>query len=145
MRISSCIATLSMSIAFTGTHAEAQSETDWKAMTNPGEVRQLVNGRVLDGKYWRHFYRSDGNMAYYHVDTDAMSVRKWKIEDDGELCVSVFQKPDRVIDCFTILQAAGNEAKYQLKWASGNSAFELLDNPPENMVEAVNDAAGPTQ
>lgn len=110
---------------------DAQGEEEWKPLTDAHEVRELVADRTLDGKYWRNFYRRDGNMAYHHVETDAMSVRKWKIEDDGRLCVAVFQKPDRVIDCFTILRSGDDVSEYQLKWGSGINAFELLDQPPE--------------
>ena len=141
-----CSALLVSSILATvGSAPDARSQTDWSPVSDPNEVRQLVNGRAIDGKYWLHYYREDGNMAFFHVDTDAMSVRKWNIKNDGRLCVAVFQKPDRVIDCFTILRKEGAETEYRLKWGSGINAFELLDEPPENMKAAINETAGPEQ
>lgn len=130
---------------FTWAHAEAQSDDEWVAVTDPQEVWQLVSDRTLDGKSWRHFYRSDGNMAYYNVDTDAMSVRKWTVKDDGRFCVAVYEKPKSVIDCFTILEAEGSAGNYQLSWASGTDAFELIDGAPENMAQAIDEVAGPAQ
>lgn len=119
------------------------SQDDWIPIEDPEAVRALVSDRAFDGKYWLHFYRSDGNMAYYHVDTDAMSVRKWTVEENGELCVAIFQKPDHILDCFTINRSGSDQEKFLLKWQSGSNAFEFLDEPPENMAQAVVEIAGP--
>ena len=129
----------------TGSILAANGESEWINIKNPEKVQKLVNGKTMDGKYWMHYYRGDGNMAYYYVATKAMSVRKWKVESDGKLCVAIFKKPDRVIDCFNVLQAKDDTTKFQLKWSSGINAFQLLDEPPENMAKAVNDIAGKIQ
>lgn len=130
-------------LASSGSSALAQNEVGWVALTDADEVRQLVTGMTLDGKYWKHFYRADGNASYYHVDSGSMSVRKWDVKDDGSLCIYVFQVPDRVIDCFTILRSDGAETKYELKWGSGSNAFELGEPPPEGMVQIIDEIAGP--
>jgi len=125
--------------------ASAQAETEWVAITDPDEVRELVNERTLDGKYWKYYYRNDGNMAYYYPETNAMTVRKWNIDDKGRVCSAVYSKPDRVIDCVTIQRASDDPASYQMKSRIGLSKFEFFDEPPENMSSALNKTAGPVQ
>ena len=123
----------------------AQAETEWVTITDPDEVRALVSGKTLDGKYWKYYYRRDGNMAYPYSRTNSMSVRKWNIDDKGRVCSAVYSKPDRVIDCVAIQRASDDPTSYQMKWSSGLSKFEFFDEPPENMAGALNETAGPVQ
>lgn len=132
---------------FVGSISGAVGETEWVSVTDPQEVKELVSGKAIDGKYWTHFYRTDGNMAYHYSPSNAMTVRKWTIEDDGRLCSAVYSKPDRVIDCFTYQRASDDSTKYHMKGASGSNSgdFEIFDTPPENLVNALNEKAGPMQ
>ena len=123
----------------------AQIELEWTAITDPVELQELVSGKAIDGKYWMHYYRDDGNMAYYYPETDAMSVRKWEIDDDGKLCMAVYSKPDRIIDCVIFQQALGEPTRFRTKWSSGVNAFEFFDEPPEKLSNALNDIAGVVQ
>ena len=51
---------------FVGSISGAVGETEWVSVTDPQEVKELVSGKAIDGKYWTHFYRTDGNMAYHY-------------------------------------------------------------------------------
>jgi hypothetical protein len=125
--------------------ASAQAETEWVAITEPDEVRELVNEKTLDGKYWKYYYRNDGNMAYYYPSTNSMTVRKWYIDDKGKVCSAIYSKPDRVIDCVTIQRASDDPTSYRMKGNFGLTKFEIFDEPPENMSSALSKTAGPVQ
>ena len=128
-----------------GSVSSAQAETQWVAVTDPDEVRELVNGRTLVSTYWKYYYRSDGNMAYYDPRISTMTIRKWNIDDKGRVCSAVYSKPDRVIDCLTIQRASDDPTSYQMKYNSGLNKFEFFDEPPENMSSALNKTAGAAQ
>jgi hypothetical protein len=133
---------------FVGSISGAVADTEWVSVTDPQEVKELVSGKAIDGGYWTHFYRTDGNMAYYYyLVGNAMTVRKWTIEDDGRLCSAIYSKPDRVIDCYTYQRASDDPTKYHMKGDTGSNVgdFEILDTPPENLVNALNEKAGPMQ
>lgn len=132
---------------FVGSISGAVGETEWVNVTDPQELKELVSGTAIDGNYFTHFYRTDGNMAYYYPQTNSMTVRKWTIEDDGRVCSAVYSKPDRVIDCFTYQRASDDPTKYHIKNATGANSgdFKIFDTPPENLVNALNEKAGPLQ
>ncbi len=68
-------------LALSSISAHSQTES-WTKIETPGEVRQLIVDKVLDGKYWKFYFRSDGIMAY---EQDGFTVfREWKINADGE-------------------------------------------------------------
>ena len=56
-----------------GSISGAVGETEWVSVTDPQEVKELVSGKAIDGKYWTHFYRTDGNMAYHYSPSNAMT------------------------------------------------------------------------
>ena len=132
---------------FAGSVSAAVGETQWVSVTDPQELKELVSGKAIDGNYFTHFYRADGNMAYYYPRSNAMTVRKWTIEDDGRLCSAVYSKPDRVIDCFTFQRASDDPTKYHIKNETGANSgdFEFFDTPPENLINALNEKAGSMQ
>ena len=137
-----CVAT----VLLNGAATLAFAQTKWINISTPDEVRKVVSGKAIDGKYWIMYFRGDGNMAYYYVASKAMTIRKWVVRKDGQLCSAVFVKPDRVISCSTIERALGNPAKYRLKTRGiGASKFTLVDPPPGFLVKAVDAKAGPSK
>ena len=143
MQVRALLCSVIVSAIYVGSANVTFAEATWVTITDPQEVRQLMSGKAIDGKYWMHFYRADGNMAYYYPENKAMTVRKWTIEDDGRLCSAIFSMPERVIDCFSFRRSSDDPAKYQMKWSSGVSAFEFFDTPPAILVDALNEKAGP--
>ena len=132
---------------FAGSVSAALGETQWVNVTDSRELKELVSGKAIDGNYFTHFYRADGNMAYYYLASNSMTVRKWTIEDDGRLCSSVYSKPAHVIDCFTFQRASNDPNKYHIKNQTGANSgdFVIFDTPPENLINAVNEKAGSMQ
>ena len=122
---------------------QAAGDEHWVALTDPDEVTDLVSGRAVDGKYWAHYYRADGVMAYYYNETKSVTLRTWEIDEEGRLCSAIYGMPEHVIDCFTFMVADDDPPTYQMKWSSGLSAFEFFDEPPQEIVDAVNEGAGP--
>lgn len=123
----------------------AQVETEWVKITDPREVQELVSGKAMGSKGWTEYYRGDGNMAVYAAGYDSMTIRKWKIENDGRLCMGVYSKPDKVIYCYTFSRASDGTKKYQVKWPTGRELVEFLDKPPEKLTNALNEKAGAAQ
>ena len=130
-------------ILIAGSAERAFSDTEWIEIKDPGTLDTLISGKVVDGKYWIHYYREDGNMATYSDEYKSTTIRKWKIEDDGRICTAVFAKPDRSLGCYEVRQAANGDGSYQLVGSGFTSAFTIAEEAPENVVEALNEAAGP--
>jgi hypothetical protein len=59
---------------FVGSISGAVGETEWVSVTDSQELKKLVSGTTIDGNYFTHFYRKDGNMAYYYARTNSMTV-----------------------------------------------------------------------
>ena len=115
-------------------------------VSDPAEVRKLISGKVLDGKYWIFYLRRDGNMAYYYVSSKAMTIRKWTIRKDGKVCSAVFVKPDRVISCFALERSADKTPRYWINTPGiGRSGFRLVHKPAPFLVKAVEAKAGPVK
>ncbi len=118
----------------------AQAEVPWTTISDSAELRQLVSGRALDGKYWKFYFRADGVMAYSR--NDFPSVRGWNITPDGRLCFHVYQMPDRVIDCQTVQRTDGEPPQY--RFASETSDFPIrFSEPDQDLIDAVSNRAGP--
>ncbi len=120
--------------------AVAQADPTWTTISDPAELRQLVSGRALDGKYWKFYFRADGIMAYSR--NEFPSVRGWNITSDGRLCFHVYQLPDRVIDCQTVQRTDGESPQY--RFASETSEFPIqFSEPDQKLIDAVSNRAGP--
>ena len=100
-------------ILLIGAANSALAQPKWSNISTPDAVRKVVSGKAIDGKFWIMYFRRDGNMAYYYLPSKAMTIRKWLVRKDGQLCSSVYVKPDRVISCSTILRSSGNPPKYR--------------------------------
>lgn len=134
-----------LTMAFVSASA-AESRAQWETISDPGEVRKLISDKVVDGKYWIYFFRRDGNMAYYYVSSKAMTIRKWSVRKDGQVCSSVFVKPDRVIACSVFQRTSGATPKYRVRTSGmGTSAFTLIPKPAPFLVKAVEAKAGPVK
>lgn len=113
---------------------------EWEKITNPEELRELLSGKEMDGKYWVYYFRPDGKMAY--LVYDFMSVREWAIKDNGDLCLNVYSMPDRIIDCFTIDQTSSDPKQHRITGKTGVFIIKFTE-PSERLVNAVMEKAGP--
>jgi hypothetical protein len=140
----SLCAMIVFSFAFAGL---ARAQNEWIDITDPGEVRKLVSGKAIDGKHFTQYFRQDGNAA---VDFGgpvypALSIRKWTVRGDGQLCVAPFAKPDKVSECYTFQRGSANPPKYRFRSSTGLHGFEVIDTVPAKLSKAVNDMAGASQ
>jgi hypothetical protein len=117
----------------------AQEHQEWMAIADPAELRELVSGQALDGRYWKFYFRADGKMAY--SKNDFISVREWSITDAGKLCYSVFSLPDRIIECHTVERTAELPATYRFKSETEEFVIEF-SAPAKDLIDAVTERAG---
>ena len=122
--------------------ADARAD-DWTPITDPDEVAAVMNDAAfVMKKTVTSFYRADGNMVEHNADYDLTAIRKWAIEDSGEICRYVFVKPDHQIDCIRISKASDGRAAYTISWPIDNTTYPLtpLSSAPADLVDAL-DAA----
>jgi hypothetical protein len=122
------------------TETIAEEHQEWVTIDNPRELRELVSGRALDGKYWKFYFRADGVMAY--SKNNFPSVREWNVSDDNKLCYSVFSLPDRIIHCHTIQRTRESPTLYRFESETEEYLIEF-STPAKDLVDAVNERAGP--
>lgn len=125
----------------------AKAQTEWSDITDPAEVRKLVSGKAIDGKYFTQYFRHDGNAVvdFGGPTYPALSVRKWTIKNDGKLCIAPFAKPDRIADCYSFQRTSGNSPKYRFRARMGLLNFEVMDTVPAKLSKAVSDTARASQ
>ena len=128
--------------AFTGalSSSAATGSDKWVDIDDPAEIRELITGRGLDGKYWKYYFRADGIMAYSR--NDFPSVREWSITDDGRLCYAVYSLPDRIISCDRIQRSRQLPTEYRFTTETGDFPIEFSD-PAQDLIDAVTERAGP--
>lgn len=136
--------TIVVLLAFAGF---AKAQTEWSDITDPAEIQKLVSGKAIDGKYFSHYFREDGNAVVEARGPDKphLSVRKWTIESDGRLCIAPFAKPDRIADCYKFQRTSENPPKYRYRSRPGWHEFEVMDTVPARLSKAVSDTAGASQ
>lgn len=122
--------------------AQAQADQQWIPIKDPEEVKTLISGRAIDGKHWVEYYRADGNMAYLNRPADSLVIRKWTVNEKGELCTSVFSKPEYTVDCYKLQRTPTEPAQYRGTHKMGVSEFVFLDQPPKKLSDAINEKAG---
>ena len=119
-----------------------QSEQGWINVDNPEELRRLISGRKMQaGEYWSYFFRADGKMAYSQDGYDSISVREWTINEKGELCLSVFKQPNRIIDCPTIQRTNTSPFSYRIRGVTGNQSIQFVD-PTKDLIDAIEKTVG---
>lgn len=126
------------------TFAEAQEA--WSDIADPADVRELVSGKVIDGRHFIQYYREDGNSAFFYGEPhNSLSVRKWTVREDGRLCVAPFSRPDAVTECYTLQRTSGPSPKYRFKSITGFHPFVIVEKVPANLANAVKKEAGARQ
>ena len=132
------VTTLIGSIALSFISAHSQTES-WTKIETPSEVRQLIVDKVLDGKYWKFYFRSDGIMAY---EQDGFTVfREWKVNADGEICMNIYGMPEKILGCDPFYQTNETPVKYRLE-IRGEKVLVQIVEPDETIVDAVLKKAG---
>ncbi len=116
-----------------------QAEPQWINIEDPDEVRELVAGKAIKG-YVVDYFRADGNMA--QLAYDSIAIRKWSINDNGKLCMAVYSLPDRIITCYTFQRTTSDPAQYRFKLNYGVFNFQVLDEPPKRLVDALVERTG---
>ena len=114
---------LSSTLATLFTAASVFAET-WKKVQNPGEIRELIVDKALDGKYWKFYFRSDGRMAY--EQGGFISVREWKIDSGGAICMNIYSMPDKSLGCEIFSISDGVPVKYRLEGKTGRHTVEVI-------------------
>ena len=132
------ILTLCGSLALSVLGAHSQEQTAEK-IDNPDEVRQLIVDKALDGKYWTFYFRSDGKMAY--EQGGFTSIREWKINADGAICMNIYSMPDKSLGCETFSRTVGQPTEYWLEGKTGKAKVQIVE-PDQAIVEAVSEKAG---
>jgi len=132
------VTTLCGSLALSFASAQSQSES-WKKIDDPDEVRQLIVDKALDGKYWKYYFRSDGKMAY--EQGGFTSIREWKINTDGAICMNIYSMPDKNLGCETFSRTDGTPVQYQLEHKDGKSRVQIVE-PDQALIDAVLEKAG---
>ncbi len=126
----------SLLLSFASVHSQAES---WTKIEVPDEVRQLIVDKVLDGKYWKFYFRSDGKMAY---EQDGFtSFREWKINTDGEICMNIYGMPEKTLGCDSFYQTNEKPVQYRLEHKGGKSIVRIVE-PDDTLVDAVLKKAG---
>lgn len=120
--------------------AHAQTNAEWRVISDESELRELISGKLLEGTYWTYYFRADGKMGYKQYDF--ISVREWKISEGGEICMAVFSRPEKIIDCETVEKTNTSPTEYRMTSEIGVFEFSL-QNPTDELVNAVLDRAGP--
>jgi hypothetical protein len=126
----------SIALSFASAHSQAES---WTKIETPDEVRQLIVNKVLDGKYWKFYFRSDGIMAYEQDGFTAF--REWKINTDGEICMNIYGMPEKNLGCDIFYQTNETPVKYRLE-IRGEKLIVQIVEPDETIVDAVLKKAG---
>ncbi len=123
------------------------ADLDWTVIDDPAEVRALFDGKtVLMYKTRPQFYRADGNLVEFFRSEDYYAVKKWTVNEAGQLCWVFHAIPDKVIDCAVISRNPDQPAMYGYNWVNleyQRSPFEFIDGPTPKMVEELNKVAGP--
>ena len=135
--------TLVLSLFATGLLAGETQE--WVAVNDPDEMRQLLSGSSLDGTDFTDFYRSDGVMGYHNKNSDTTVVRKWTVQTDGEICMYIYVKPDKLIGCSRLDRSATDPELFRItNLGRGYSMQGRLTNVvPQTLVDIVNQTAKP--
>ena len=140
-----CLLSFCVTIAFSlAAFGPAKAQDEWRDIRIPAEIRKLVGAKTIDLKHAMQYFRKDGTSAidFGGSQYPALSVRKWTVKGDGQLCVAPFSKPDRVSECYTFQRTFGNPPKYLYKSRTGLHSFEVIDTVPAKLSKAVNDTAG---
>jgi len=132
------VMTLCGSLALSLTSAQSQTES-WKKIDDPDEVRQLIVGKALDGKYWKYYFRTDGKMAY--EQGGFTSVREWKINSVGAICMNIYSMPDKILGCEIFSRTVGPPTQYRLEHNGGKSKVQIVE-PEQALIGAVLKKAG---
>ena len=119
---------------------------DWEPINNPDELRQLLNGKGLDGEDFADYYRADGAMGYFNKQYSTTVIRKWVVGENGEICMYIFVKPDKLVSCQTVERSAVDSDLIRLTISGrGYSVQARLTNTPlQDLVDAVTKTAGPS-
>ncbi len=135
---------MAAALFFLGVGFSAHAEQTWTTLTNPVEVTATLSGKAfIIKKRQEIYYREDGNVAEFDPLYESMSLRKWKVREDGVVCRYVFSKPDHQIDCLTISKADGREGVYLMRWLEAEAyPFELLEDIPKSLEQALVENAG---
>jgi hypothetical protein len=140
-KISIVSVVLCSTFATSFTTASAYAET-WKQVQSPDKIREIIVDNALDGKYWKFYYRSDGRMAY--EQGGFISVREWKIEPDGAICMNIYSMPDKSLGCEILSISDGAPVKYRLEGKTGRHTVEII-TPDQALIDAVAEKAGPVE
>lgn len=118
-------------------------EDSWARIDDPDEVRRLVSNVVADGKYWKFYFRSDGKMAY--EQGGFTSFREWKVSPEGEICMSIYAMPEKILSCQTIQRSRDEPVRYRMRQKDHVTADVQLVEPDQAIVDALNEKAGPVE
>lgn len=137
--LATCVVTC---FAVTGTRA--QQSGDWQP-AGAAELQQALSGRGLDAPDFADYYRSDGAMGYYNKAFGTVVVRKWEVQEDGEICTYIYVKPDRLVECYTMETSTSSPDLYRLTITDRGYSVTatLVDEILPELVVAVEETAGP--
>ena len=120
----------------------ASDAETWVTMNDPVEVRETISEKGLDGKYWSFYFRRDGKMAY--EQGGFISIREWSVRDDGLICMSIYDMPDKILGCETLSRNTGTPVRYRLEGQTGQAVVDIIA-PDQALVDAVTEKAGATE
>lgn len=117
---------------------ETQAET-WTPINNAEDVRKIISGNALDGKYWSFYFRSDGRMAY--EQGGFISIREWSVREDGAICMNIFSMPEKILGCEVLFRTKETPEKFRLSGQTGQTMVDIIA-PKQELVDAVAEKAG---
>lgn len=120
--------------------ASAHAIEGYQPVSNSDEVRSIMSDAAfLYKKSVNVYYRKDGNMAEHNADYNLTSIRKWKVDLKGRVCLYVFSKPDRLIDCFVLHRSESKAKSYYITWPEGAGyPLEPIAEPPADLIKKLN-------
>lgn len=124
--VCSCLAVLLGSL-------RSQAES-WAKVDNAEEVRQLVADKVLDGKYWKFYLRSDGKMAY--EQSGFTSFREWTVNVDGAICMNIYSMPEKSLGCEILSRTTRTPIEYRLEGTTGRTKVQIVE-PNQAIIDAL--------
>ena len=115
----------------------AQQESQWETIDNPKDLRDLISDRSMEFGVGAYYLRADGKMIYSNRVYDSMVFREWTIEDDGEICQTVYGHPDNVVECIYLQQSSSDPGLYRIGDA-GQGAYQFrFADPSQKLVDTL--------
>lgn len=136
-------------IILVSTSAVSDSSAKWLPISEPDELYEVISGKTFSiRKSIIAYYRDDGVMIEHDTDYELPLVRKWKVNDSGQLCWYIFSEQEQLVDYAIFHRNPADPNKLRItrpNYSGANYMFEQVSETPSYLVEALNEKAGPLQ